>query len=78
MKKYFSPLTAETASTKTTEPIFKPANIQEELKYGRALNAVLWGMPAVNTELLYQGMKNSKGDFNQVVYWSKLASWKNH
>ena len=77
MKKYFSPLTAETASTKTTEPIFKPANIQEELKYGRALNAVLWGMPAVNTELLYQGMKNSKGDFNQVVYWSKLASWKN-
>ena len=58
-------------------PTAAPGNPQEKLLYSRALNVVLWGMPAVNTELLYRGLKASNGDFNQVVYWSKLPSWKN-
>jgi hypothetical protein len=43
----------------------------------RAFEAVIWGMPAVNFELLYQGMVESKGKWNQVVYWSRLPEWKN-
>jgi hypothetical protein len=43
----------------------------------RAVEAVSWGMPAVNFELLYQGLVDSKGQWNQVVYWSRLPDWKN-
>lgn len=43
----------------------------------RAVEAVIWGMPAVSFELLYDGMVASKGGWNQVVYWSRLPDWKN-
>lgn len=44
----------------------------------RAVETVIWGMPAVNYDLMYQAMvKQTKGDFNQIVYWSELPSWKN-
>ena len=43
----------------------------------RAVEAVIWGMPAVNAELMFQAMTDAKGDFNQVVYWSRPVSWKN-
>jgi hypothetical protein len=43
----------------------------------RAVEAVIWGMPAVNFELLYQGMVDSKGAWNEIVYWSRLPDWKN-
>jgi hypothetical protein len=42
----------------------------------RAVEAVIWGMPAVNTELLFQGMLKNGAEFNQVVYWSRLLNWK--
>ncbi len=43
----------------------------------RAVEAVIWGMPAVNAELLFQAMKDANSKFNQVVYWSRPISWKN-
>jgi hypothetical protein len=44
----------------------------------RAVEAVIWGMPAVNYHLMYQEMvRKTKGNFNQVLYWSRLLDWKN-
>jgi hypothetical protein len=44
----------------------------------RAIEAIAWAMPAVNFELMYQAMvREMKGRFNQVVYWSRLPDWKN-
>jgi hypothetical protein len=44
----------------------------------RAVEAVIWGMPAVNTDLMFQAMVRAvKGDWNQIVYWSRLLDWKN-
>lgn len=43
----------------------------------RAVDAVIWGMPAVNTQLLYDATEVAGGNFNQVVYWSRLIGWKN-
>jgi hypothetical protein len=43
----------------------------------RAIEAVIWGMPAVNFDRLYQSTVRAKGAWNQVVYWSRLADWKN-
>ena len=57
-------------------------NRHEELARGaverRAIEAVIWGMPAVNFDLMYQAMvREAKGRSNQVVYWSRLLDWKN-
>jgi hypothetical protein len=43
----------------------------------RAFEAVIWGMPAVNFELMRQALVNAKGDWNQIVYWSRPLTWKN-
>jgi hypothetical protein len=44
----------------------------------RAIEAVIWGMPAVNFELMHQAMvRETKGGFNEIVYWSRLPDWKN-
>ena len=44
----------------------------------RAIEAVIWGMPAVNYHLMYQAMvREAKGGFNQIVFWSRLLDWKN-
>jgi hypothetical protein len=46
----------------------------------RVIEAVIWGMPAANFDLMYQAMirdaKAGAGS-NKVVYWSKLSDWKN-
>ena len=42
----------------------------------RAIEAVNWGMPAVNFELMYQALARNKGGFNQIAYWSRLPDWK--
>jgi hypothetical protein len=44
----------------------------------RAVEAVIWGMPAVNTELMFQEMlTKTKGRANQILYWSRPLDWKN-
>jgi hypothetical protein len=42
----------------------------------RAIEAVIWGMPAVNFELLWDAAVSAKAAANQVVYWSRLPDWK--
>jgi hypothetical protein len=56
---------------------FKPASIQEQIIYSRAVQTVIWGMPAVNSELMYQSLLQAKGDYNQLSYWSGLINSKN-
>jgi hypothetical protein len=43
----------------------------------RAVESVIWGMPAVNYDLMLQAAISAKGKTNQVVYWSRLPDWKN-
>ena len=43
----------------------------------RAVEAAIWGMPAVNFDLMYQALITAGGKDNQVVYWSQLPDWKN-
>jgi hypothetical protein len=43
----------------------------------RAVEAVIWGMPAVNTELMYEQMVNAGGKPNQIIYWGKPLDWHN-
>jgi len=53
-------------------------DLNNRLIHSRAVEAIIWGMPAVNTDLMLQAMAGSaKGKPNQIVYWSRLPDWKN-
>jgi hypothetical protein len=55
-----------------------PENLARRAVERRAIEAVIWGMPAVNYDLMYQAMvRETGGAFNEVVYWSRLPDWKN-
>jgi hypothetical protein len=43
----------------------------------RAIEAVVWGMPAVNYDLMLQAAIGAGGKSNLIVYWSRLPDWKN-
>jgi hypothetical protein len=68
---------ATDAREQQPEPNFTPDQLAEHARHRRAVEAVIWGMPAVNYELMYQAMVKHNGAFNQVIYWSGLPSWKN-
>src|SRR5262245_20891135 len=45
---------------------------------GRALEAAIWGMPAVNTDLMRQEMlTKTPGKVNQFIYWGRPLDWRN-
>src|ERR1700761_1218679 len=44
----------------------------------RAIEAIIWGMPAVNTDLMLQEMlRKTDGKPNEILFWSQPANWKN-
>jgi hypothetical protein len=51
--------------------------VQDRLVQSRAAEAVIWGMPAVNAELMAQEALKAGGEINQFVYWGRPADWKN-
>src|SRR6478609_4317260 len=63
-----------------TPPSLSPTELAERALERRAVEAVIWGMPAVNFDLMYQAMirdaKAGAGS-NKIVYWSRLSDWKN-
>jgi hypothetical protein len=56
---------------------FSSAQLTERLKYRRAVEAVIWGMPAVNTELMYGAIPNAGGQIGQIIFWGKPLDWHN-
>jgi len=69
----------EPAKPATTAPVFSPENLAQRTIERRAIEAVIWGMPAVNFDRMYQAMvHDANGDgSNKVVFWSRPLSWKN-
>ena len=67
------------ASVHTKAPVSPndPNELLVRQLHRRAVEAVIWGMPAVNAELMFEAMRSVGATFNQVVYWSRPASWKN-
>lgn len=54
-----------------------PADLARRALERRAVEAVIWGMPAVNYDLMRQEMLKTPGKMNQVIYWGKPLDWKN-
>jgi hypothetical protein len=50
----------------------------DSLKKSRAVEAAIWGMSAVNTDLMRQEMlTKTPGKVNQFIYWGRPLDWKN-
>jgi hypothetical protein len=56
---------------------FTPAELAERSLHRRAVEAVIWGMPAVNYERMLQAAIDNDAKLNQVVYWSRPVNSKN-
>jgi hypothetical protein len=69
-------LTVSTFAQEKNLQAFSPTELTERTLHRRAVEAVIWGMPAVNAELMFQAMLAAKAGFNQVVYWSRPINWK--
>jgi len=65
------------AATERTESTGRSWDLVTRGMHRRAIEAVIWGMPAVNFDRLYQSMARAAGAWNQVAYWSRLPDWKN-
>ena len=54
------------------------AELAERMVQRRAVEAVIWGMPAVNYDLMLQEMlTKTPGKVNQIVYWGRPLDWRN-
>ncbi|RDH76162.1 DUF1254 domain-containing protein [Mycolicibacterium moriokaense] len=58
-------------------PPSNPVEIADRALHRRAVEALIWGMPAVNFELMRRQMVRLGGAANQVVFWSRPVGWKN-
>jgi hypothetical protein len=71
-------ITALALSLLSATAIAQTASPDDRLARGRAVEAVIWGMPVVNYDLMLQEMlTKTPGKVNQVIYWGKPLDWKN-
>jgi hypothetical protein len=55
-----------------------PETAVDRLIRNRAIEAVIWGMPAVNYDRMLQEMlSKTQARENEVVFWSRPVDWKN-
>ena len=81
----YRPTPATQKTSKDTEgssmtQSLSPEDVNHRTIYRRAVEAAIWGTPAVNFDRMYQAMvhdaKAGEGS-NKIVYWSRLFNWKN-
>jgi hypothetical protein len=57
---------------------FSAEDLADRTIHRRAVEAVIWGMPAVNTDLMLQEMlTKTSGKVNQFIYWCRPLDWQN-
>jgi hypothetical protein len=55
-----------------------PAEVENNVLRSRAVQAVIWGMPLVNLDLMRQQMlTKTSGKVNQAVYWGRALDYHN-
>ena len=53
-------------------------DLKQRMLHRRAVQAVIWGIPAVNYDCMYQSaIRDAGAKANQIVYWSRLVDAKN-
>src|SRR5262245_16480005 len=66
------------AAAATQAQNFSFEELASRAVHRRAVEAVIWGMSAVNTDLMRQEMlTKTSGKVNQFIYWGRPLDWKN-
>ena len=78
MKTAFAAVTVLLAGAPALAQNSPASDLNSRLIESRAVEAMIWAMPAVNTDRMLQAMlKGTKAKVNEVVYWSRPVNWKN-
>lgn len=80
MHRLFSAIAAlvATIGLAQAEADLSPAGLERRAMDRAAVQAMVWGMPAVNADLMLQAMLSStEAKENEIVYWSRPVNWKN-
>jgi hypothetical protein len=56
---------------------FTPQQLTERMLHRRAVDAAVWGIPAVNYALMLREVEKIGGTYNQIVWWPRLLNWTN-
>ena len=68
----------ESMKPAATAQSFSAKDIADRTIERRGVEAVIWGIPVVNYDAMYQAMVNAAhGGFNQILYWTHPSDWKN-
>lgn len=54
-----------------------PAELASRALHRHGIEAVIWGVPAVNYDLMVRQLIKAGGAPNQVVFWSRPVTWRN-
>jgi hypothetical protein len=65
------------ASTPSLADGASPNELARRAIERRAVEAVIWGMPAVNAELMVDQMLKAGGKPGEIIYWGKPLDWHN-
>jgi hypothetical protein len=70
-------LVTQSAMAQNTIP-FTSKELASRTVYRRAVDAVIWGAPAVTLDMMRQAyFRDAKASYNDIVWWPKGAGWKN-
>jgi hypothetical protein len=70
-------VTTQSAMAQNTTP-FTSKELVSRTVYRRAVDAVIWGAPAVTLDMMRQAyFRDAKASYNDIVWWPKDAGWKN-
>jgi hypothetical protein len=69
--------TAEPTSSAETQGN-SPRELQSRLVARRAIDAVIWGVPAVSLDMMRQAyFRDGQAHYNDIIWWPKGSGWKN-
>ncbi|HYI93465.1 MAG TPA: hypothetical protein VEX68_07970, partial [Bryobacteraceae bacterium] len=67
-----------TPDSKKSDLTFSSTELANRTIHRRAIEAITWGIGAVNFDLMFQAMvRDAKGAVNQILFWSQPSNWKN-
>jgi hypothetical protein len=67
-----------TTPIRAPAPTVSAADLAARTIQRRAVEAVIWGIPVVNFDVMYHShLRDAKGAINQISYWSRMPNWKN-
>lgn len=71
-------LLASQSATAQSVDAYTPEDLNSQMVYRRAVDAVIWGLPLVDEEFVRQAyFRDGKAKYNDIVWWPKGGGWKN-